>query len=206
MSDELQPEESEKHEPSPSEEAAPSPEATGDQTTAPPKAEEVCTLPVAEVEALRKAARDRDELSQKYLRLLAEFSNHQRRVNREKEELGRVTLERFLRDLIPVLDDVEAGLGCGGGVVPDAVLEALRLLQAKIDKALTTHGVEFIRPEGPLYDPGYHEAIEVLQRADLPDMSIVEVVRRGYALSGRVIRPALVKVSRKPEEKSDADV
>lgn len=150
---------------------------------------------------LRSELKKKEELYQRAVRALAELSNRQKRIEEQAELWRKTALENFIRELIPLLDDLEATLGASEEASREKLIEAIQLLNSKLLKSLEKHGVNGIEPGDEKYDPAYHEAIEVIEDSGLPDMTIVEVVRRGYILADRVIRPALVKVSRKPPEK-----
>jgi molecular chaperone GrpE len=104
--------------------------------------------------------------------------------------------DALLRDWLEVLDSVERAVRMN----PDGPLhEGLRAVLDQIEATLTRHGVTRIGAAGERFDPERHEAIEVRPSDDLEDRTVVEVARSGFAVDGRVLRPAQVVVSRRPE-------
>lgn len=133
----------------------------------------------------------------KYLRTLADFDNFRRRTRQEMEDARRFAVEKFVGDLLPVLDNFERALqhtdGNGGGA---GVREGILLIHRQLMDALARHDVEPIQAVGKPFDPRFHEAImRVEPGPDEEPGTVVEELRKGYLLHGRVVRAALVKVA-----------
>ncbi|MGC8529004.1 MAG: nucleotide exchange factor GrpE [Leptospirillia bacterium] len=142
-----------------------------------------------------------DVWKDKYLRLLADFDNHRKRTVRDLEEGRRYANEALLRDFLPVLDNLERaiahakdgselGSGCQG------LLEGLRLTAKQFLEMLEKNGVTRILSEGQPFDPSVHEAVGYAESSTHPEGRVVEVYQQGYRIQNRLVRPAMVTVSR----------
>jgi molecular chaperone GrpE len=153
--------------------------------------------------ARKEAAENRD----RYLRAVADLENFRRRTVREKEELRLFATSRLLEDLLPALDNL--ALGLASAKQPKADLKALaggvELLQQQLKSALAAHGLKEISPLGQPFDPHQHEAISHEASPDVEAERVLRVVRTGYVLNGRLLRPASVVVSSGKPVKGAAD-
>lgn len=140
----------------------------------------------------------------KFMRAVADLENFRRRTVREKDELRQLATGRVLEDLLPVLDNL--ALGIAAAKQPGADLKSLvggiDMVLTQLRTALSNHGLKEINPVGQPFDPHQHEAISHVPSADVKEESVVTVVRTGYSLNGRLLRPAAVMVSSGPEKKS----
>ncbi len=132
------------------------------------QASELATVEVLaqEVEELRARAAERDDFLDRLQRSKAEFSNYQKRQERDRERSSDEARRAFALGILPALDDLDLG-----GIVP---FDAL----------------------GKPYDPAFHEAVVQLEKADVPDRTVLEELRRGYLQGDRVLRAARVVVSK----------
>jgi molecular chaperone GrpE len=141
-----------------------------------------------------------DENWQKYLRAAAELENVRKRAARDVENAHKFALERFAVELLAVRDSLEMGLAAGD----DADVESLRQGKEATLKQLVTimerFGVEELDPQGEPFDPGLHEAMTMQPSADLEPGSVLTVIQKGYALNGRLLRPARVVVAAEVED------
>jgi molecular chaperone GrpE len=141
-----------------------------------------------------------DENWQKYLRAAAELENVRKRAARDVENAHKFALERLAVELLAVRDSLEMGLAAGD----DADVESLRQGKEATLKQLVTimerFGVEELDPQGEPFDPGLHEAMTMQASADLEPGSVLTVIQKGYALNGRLLRPARVVVSAAVED------
>src|SRR5580692_6767821 len=148
----------------------------------------------APVAAAKKEASDNHD---RYLRAVADLENFRRRTVREKEELRLFAASRLLEDLLPALDNL--GLGLAAANQPKADLKGLangvELVQQQLKSALAAHGLKEINPAGQAFDPHQHEALSHKASADVKAEHVLTVVRTGYSLNGRLLRPASVIVS-----------
>lgn len=132
----------------------------------------------------------------KFLRTLADFDNFRRRTRQEMEDARRFAVEKFVADLLPVLDNFERALQHVEGDSAGAVREGILLTQRQLLDALAKHGVEPIEAVGRPFDPRFHDAIMRAEPAPGQEPgTVVEELRKGYTLHGRVIRASLVKVA-----------
>jgi molecular chaperone GrpE len=150
------------------------------------------TLPAAEVEELRTRAAEYLDLAK---RTQADFVNYQARVRREREETVKYATEGLLRELLPVVDDLQRLLAVAAAA--PALLEGVRLTERELMRVLAKAGVRPVETEGKKFDPAFHEATEMVDAPGGKSAGdIVEEVRKGYLLHTRVLRPAHVKVAR----------
>ena len=157
----------------------------------PESAERVYT----DVEVRAKLAAAEAEAKDRQLRLAAEYDNFRRRVQREKEQWTGEAIERFVADLLPVLDDFDRALVASRDA-PSALSEGVRLTEKALRAALSRHGVEVVDPEGAKFDPNLHEAVQrVPPTEETPPGTVVRVFEKGYTLKGRLLRPARVQVA-----------
>jgi molecular chaperone GrpE len=137
-----------------------------------------------------------DEYRAHLQRLQAEFDNYRKRVLREQTTAVEMAAEPVMRRLLEVLDDFElALLHSGEDVDQDRLLKGVELVYAKLLDALRAEGLERIEAEGKPFDPTMHEALMQTGEGE-GEPHVVEVFRPGYALRGRVLRPAGVRVER----------
>jgi molecular chaperone GrpE len=140
-----------------------------------------------------------DENWQKYLRAAAELENVRKRAARDVENAHKFALERFALELLAVRDSLEMGLAAG----EDADVESLRQGKEATLKQLVAimerFGVEELDPQGEPFDPGVHEAMTMQPSADVEPGSVLTVFQKGYALNGRLLRPARVVVAAEVE-------
>jgi molecular chaperone GrpE len=136
----------------------------------------------------------------RYVRSVADLENFRRRTVREKEELRLFAAGRVLEDLLPVLDNL--GLAVTAAKQPGADAKSLAggvdMVLTQLKSALTNHGIKEISPAGQPFDANQHEAISEQPSADVAEGNVMTVVRTGYSLNGRLLRPASIIVSSGP--------
>ncbi len=136
----------------------------------------------------------------KYMRSVADLENFRRRAVREKDELRTIATARVLEDIFPVLDNL--ALAVIAGKQPNADLKSLvggvEMVLAQLKSALVSHGLKEINPAGQAFDPHQHEAISHEPSPTVKEEHVLNVVRTGYSLNGRLLRPAAVVVSSGP--------
>ncbi len=163
----------------------------------------------SEIATLRKSVEEKESIIKDYESLLkkiqADFDNYRKRIEREREEYSKLVVERLVRKLVNVIDDLDRGLSetkvNGNGDPFRAGIEKIRENTMQI---LTEEGLREIPTNKP-FDPYYHEALVVEESSDYGDNEIMEVYQKGYTLGTKVIRPAKVRVSRKVERKESGD-
>ncbi len=176
------------------------PAAGGADELPPPSAEPLPEEAAARAsEQLKVLKAERDKLYDAWLRTSADFDNHRKRTEREREEFRQYATESLLLQLLPVLDNFERALDSLPPGMQRGFAEGVRLIYKQLGDLLAKHGVTPIEAEGELFDPNVHEAVETEARTDVPHHSILNERQRGYRLGKRVIRPARVKVSVRPD-------
>jgi molecular chaperone GrpE len=126
-------------------------------------------------------------------RAKADFINYQDRVRRERQEWSRQALENFVREFLPALDAFTMAR-----FEDPKLVEALKVIEKEFLRVLGKARVVPLDTAGKTFDPLYHEAVSVEERDDLPEGTILEEVRRGWTIEGRLIRPAAVRISKRP--------
>jgi molecular chaperone GrpE len=147
--------------------------------------------------------RERDEYLNDLKRLAAEFDNFRKRAAREQGDLVTRASERLVKELLPVLDDLERALVAAGDHEEAKLEEGVRLVHRELGDVLSRQGLEEIDAEGQ-FDPHVHEAL-LAQPSDAPEGTVVEVIQKGYRLGDRVLRPARVVVAGPKETDGDED-
>jgi molecular chaperone GrpE len=147
---------------------------------------------IAELESALAEARDR------HLRLAADFDNYKKRARQEQLETIQHASAELIGRLLPGLDDLHKALENKPPGTDESWLKGVELSVRKLEEALAAHGLEPIEAVGARFDPKFHEAIGHEESADHPEDTVVSELRRGYRIRDRVVRPALVKVSRRP--------
>lgn len=136
----------------------------------------------------------------RFMRSAADLENFRRRTVREKDELRTIATGRVLEDIFPVLDNL--ALAINAAKQPKADLKSLiggiDMVLAQLKAALASHGLKEIIPTNQPFDPHQHEAISHQPSADVKEENVLTVVRTGYSLNGRLLRPASVVISSGP--------
>ena len=165
------------------------------------------------VEQLRKqlqdAIRQKDESEKKaadYLdklqRLQADMENVQKIARKQIETVTSQASERLLVKLLPSLDALRQAVkiaNSNDSLPQDEITVGLKMLEEQLAQVLETEGLEEIPAEGKSLDPELHEVVSYTETDEKPENSVLEEVRKGYKLNGKVIRPSLVVVSKKPK-------
>ncbi len=140
------------------------------------------------------------EMSEKYLRLYAEFDNYKKRVNKDKEELLKYGQESLLYELLTVIDNLELALKHASDEVSTGLIQGVEITYKELMKTLEKFGLTAVEAEGENFDPSVHHAMSQVERDDVEENIVVEEYRKGYKLKDKVLRPSLVSVSKKPPE------
>ena len=173
----------------------PNPESIDSDVSSPEAgAEGVIEQLEAELEAARKAGSENYE---RYLRSVADLENFRKRAVREKDDLRQFAASRVLEDLIPVLDSLSLGLTAAKAPNADiqAVVGGIEMVLTQAKSALAQHGFKEINPVGQSFDPHLHESLSAQPSKEFAEGVVISVVRIGYSLNGRVLRPASVVIS-----------
>jgi molecular chaperone GrpE len=146
---------------------------------------------------LRAAQAKADEHYQQLMRAHAELENLKKRHARDLENAHKYALDKFVADLLGVWDSLELGLNAArdGNTNVDRLREGTELTLKMLTDVMTKFGVEPIDPIDQPFNPELHQAMSMQPRADVAPNTVVAVVQKGYALNGRLVRPAMVMVS-----------
>jgi molecular chaperone GrpE len=156
-----------------------------------------------EISALKAAIKELDQKANvnydRYLRALAELENFKKRVHRERLDQLRYAGEDLLREILPVLDNLERTVAHSHELSDlTKVLEGVSMIQRQFLKALEKSGVGVIDQAPAPFDPTIHQALERVHDTSHPDDTVLQILQKGYLLNGKVIRPAMVKVAKHP--------
>jgi molecular chaperone GrpE len=141
---------------------------------------------------------ERDEAVDRWKRTAADFDNFRKRVAREREELVTLANERLVKELLPILDDLERALVAAAEHEEARLEEGVRLVHRALESLLERNGVKEIDTAGA-FDPHVHEAL-LAQPSEADEGSVIDVVQKGYTLGDRVVRPARVVVAAAPPQ------
>ncbi len=146
----------------------------------------------------------RDELDQardRALRAQADFDNYQKRMSREVQESQRYAKVNVVRDLLPVLDNMQRALEAAQQAGESgSLLQGVQMVSQQMFDVLTQHGLQQIAAEGEAFDPDRHEAVSQQPTSDAAPGTVLHVVQVGYQLGDRVVRPAKVIVAQAPAQ------
>lgn len=142
---------------------------------------------------------ERDALIDRVARLQAEFENARKREVRERADFRDFATAGAIEQFLPVLDNFKLALNSGGSA--EQLRAGVELILKQMDEALRALNVVPVETVGTQFDPRVHEALENVERTDVPDHQIVDEVRRGYRIKERLLRPALVRVATNPQQK-----
>ena len=148
---------------------------------------------------LETAESERDERTNDMKRVAADFENYRKRVARDQESLATRAHERLVKELLPVLDDLERALEAAAEHEEAKLEEGVRLVQRELQEALAREGLAEVETNGK-FDPHVHEAL-LTQPSDREEGSVLEVLQKGYRLGDRVLRPARVVIAGPEAEK-----
>ncbi len=147
---------------------------------------------------LEETEKELAECKDKMLRLAAELENFKKRIEREKLEHMKFALEEFAKELLPFLDNLERAIAVAKETKDmEKMIEGIELTLSGYFKTLERFGLKTFVAEGQRFDPNYHEALSVEENTDVEENTVLKELLRGYTLHDRVIRPALVVVSKK---------
>lgn len=148
---------------------------------------------------IQKANDERDQIKDQMLRTMADFQNFRKRVMDEKKMIEERANERFVTELLPVLDNFERGLAVmeqGGSM--ESLVDGVRAIEKQLKVVLESQKVKRVVSLGHPFDPDVHEALAMVDSDDHEPGTVIDEIEAGYKLGDRVIRPARVRVSKKP--------
>jgi len=182
------------------EEAKPAP---GGETDPTPLTEGDVEATSAELAALsaKLAEKDREinDLKDKYLRALADAENTRKRMRQQSEENVRLQRESLLRELLPMIDNLERAVGAArGGGNGKPIVEGVEMVLRSLLDFLKSHGVTPQESIGRPFDPQLHEAVDHVESIEHQPNTVINEFHRGYQIGDRVLRPARVAVAKQP--------
>ena len=148
----------------------------------------------AELEKLKAELGAKDD---RILRLQADFDNFRKRTAREKTELAAVIEQAFLKDLLPLLDNLSRATQAAASAEKanvDTLRKGIEMIRQETVAVMGKHGLEPIDTQDKPFDPNYHQAVGTVKDETKPDGMIAAELQRGYIARGRVIRPSMVQV------------
>lgn len=165
-----------------------------------PQAEAIAPVEASNVsEELERVKAERDALVDRLARLQAEFDNARKREARDRNEFRDFAVSGAVEQFLPVLDNFQLALKSTGSA--EQLRTGVELIVKQMEEALRSMNVQPVETVGTTFDPRVHEALDMVERPDLPDHQVFEEVRRGYKIKERLLRPALVRVVNNPQQK-----
>ena len=156
-----------------------------------------------QADAIAEAKREATEFKDKLLRTLAEMENLRKRTEREVLDARLYGIAGFARDVLAVADNMHRALETIGPELREstdakvrALIEGVELTERELLKTLEKNGVKKFSPQGEKFDPNLHQAMYEVPTSDLPPGQVAEVIQAGYIIGERVLRPAMVAVSK----------
>lgn len=167
--------------------------------------------PVSVLEKRLEAAKEEAaQFYDRFLRTVAEFDNYRKRTSREMDTLRKYANEALLRDLLSAVDNLEraiqsSGDGDDGHPVGSSVVEGIDMTLKELLRLLEKYQVTPLDAEGKPFDPAFHQAFMTQATAEHPENTVLKVMQKGYLLHDRLLRPAMVVVSKAPSDPSADD-
>lgn len=150
--------------------------------------------------ALGEAEREMAGYKEAMLRMQAEMENLRKRLIKDLERSRKRALESVMLDLLPVKDSLERGTETDQETATvESLIEGKSLIIRMLEKAMQDHGLEEINPAGSGFDPELHQAMTMIESDEHEPNTVIEVLQKGYCLNDRLIRPAMVVVSKVPD-------
>lgn len=156
-----------------------------------------------EPDALEQARAENADLRDRYLRLAADMDNLRRRTEREVKDAKSYSVAGFARDMLAVSDNLRRALDAiptearaAGDAGFTTLVEGVEMTERAMLSALERHGVRKIEPVGQKFDPNFHQAMFEIPDTETPNNTVLQVVQAGYTIGERVLRPAMVGVSK----------
>jgi molecular chaperone GrpE len=180
----------------------PTPDGAADEAVA------AATNPLKDLEEQLAAAKDEaSENHDRMLRMAAEFDNFRKRTAREMDDIRKYATENLIRQLLTVVDNLERAIASASGDNENGknVVDGVVLTLAEIMKILEKHHVSPIQALGEPFDPNFHQAMCQEESADQPPNTVVQEFQKGYMIHDRLLRPAMVVVSKAAQNGQSAE-
>jgi len=151
---------------------------------------------------LQAKEKESEENYQRYLRQVAEVDNFKKRLNREKEEAIRHANENLIKDILPVIDNLERAIAhAQGGDNDKPLVEGVEMVLRGLLDVFSKYGVVQIPAVGVVFDPGKHEAMAQIESSEYEPNTIINEHHKGYIFRDRLVRPSLVTIAKAPQDK-----
>ncbi|MBS3908612.1 MAG: nucleotide exchange factor GrpE [Actinobacteria bacterium] len=148
-------------------------------------------------ERLSRKEADAAEYLDMAKRVQAEMDNYRKRMLREQEQIVQYATQTVMRELLPLIDNIERALHAAeAGASSASLTEGFELIYTQLNALLAKECVEVIDPLGREFDPERHEAVLQVESEGHAENTVIEVLQKGYELKGRLLRPAMVKVAK----------
>jgi molecular chaperone GrpE len=146
---------------------------------------------------VQKLKDERDNLQDRLLRKQAEFENYKKRIDRERSEYVQFASAELMRELINALDSFDLAIRNAGaeGSAGENMLRGLDLVYKQFQDTMGRFGLKPIEAKGQAFDPNVHQAVSTVATDEVDENTVVEELRKGYTLNGRLLRPAMVSVA-----------
>lgn len=172
-----------------------------DENTADPTATPESTDPALLEAALNDARQKAQEYWEKLVRQQAEMDNLRKRTSRDVEQAHKYALEKFVSELLPVIDSLELGINAAQGEDEsedntESLREGMELTLKKFLDVMAKFGVQPIDPLGEKFNPELHEAVSMQESPEASSNTVITVMQKGYTLNERLVRPAMVVVAK----------
>jgi molecular chaperone GrpE len=147
---------------------------------------------------LQKLIEERDNLQDRLLRKQAEFENYKKRIERERSEYVQFASAELMRELLNAMDSFDLAIrnAANEKSAGDNMLRGLDLVYKQFQDTLGRFGLKPIEAAGQPFDPNFHQAVTTVPTNEVAENTVVDELRRGYTLNGRLLRPAMVSVSK----------
>lgn len=160
----------------------------------------VAEEPLEELDEVGQLTKQLKDWQDTAVRVTADLDNYRKRMAREKTDLIRYGNQSLLEELLPVLDNFEMGLQAAAQDESSMIFQGMQMVKKQLDDFLAGQGVEEIPAEGVAFDPNVHEAVSQEETAEVECGSVLRVMRRGFRMGDRLLRPANVVVAKAPAE------
>jgi len=141
----------------------------------------------------RESQKKIEDLHDRWVRAVADLDNYKKRAIKERDEIQKFGVEKLVKDLLPVLDNLDRALQAAAP--GDTLVEGVKLVRASLEQVLSRHGVKGFSALGQPFDPARHEALMQVPTADAAPGTVVMEHARGFTLNERLVRPAMVGVA-----------
>lgn len=159
--------------------------------------QEAADKAASEQSELERLRQEMAELHERYLRAQADFDNFRKRTRQEKEEFAKYASAKLIENLLPVLDNFERAIASAQQSKDvDALLKGIEMISRQLDQVLAQEGLQRMETIGKPFDPNFHQAVGQVETDEYEEGVVVEELQKGYQFKDKVLRPAMVKVSK----------